>query len=163
MANLRILFAELGFGEVTTYIQSGNIVFKDEVKEVFSIEKIVKQAISKKFSLNVEVVVKTLEELLKIIDVTPFKESPTEKGKVFITIFSKKPTEDLIKRLKKVNGEGDEIVVKDMTAYILCKKGYSETVYSNNFLERTLKVKATTRNFQTIKKLADIGASSIRF
>jgi uncharacterized protein (DUF1697 family) len=65
----------------------------------------------------------------------------------------------LIEKLEKVDGEGDKILVEVKTGYILCKKGYSETVYNNNFIERTLNVTATSRNFQTTKKLEEIGTS----
>jgi uncharacterized protein (DUF1697 family) len=155
MNDLRSLFAELGCQESITYIQSGNIVFKAEAKDQSSIEKAIKQRIREKFSVNIEVIVKSKEELSKILNETPFKETNFIAGeKIYLTIFSKRPLNDSIKKLNKVDGEGDKILVEDKTAYILCKKGYSETVYGNNFIEKTLRVIATTRNLKTMQKLA---------
>jgi uncharacterized protein (DUF1697 family) len=137
MSDLKDLFAELGCQETITYIQSGNIVFKTETKEQSSIEKAIKERIIEKFSVNVEVIVKSREELSKIIAETPFKVTNLVTGeKIYLTIFSKKPSDDSIKKLNKVDGHGDKILLDATAAYVLCKKGYSETVYSNNFIEK---------------------------
>ncbi len=160
MNDLKELLSELGFHGVSTYIQSGNVVFKSEVNDPLLIEKAIKQGIIEKFSLNLEVITKSLEEMSDIIKSMPFKETNLDKGeKIYLTFLSKKPSEHSIEKLEEVEGKGDKIIVAGKTAYILCKKGYSETVYNNNFLERTLGVIATSRNFQTIKKLVEIGAS----
>jgi uncharacterized protein (DUF1697 family) len=160
MSDLKKLFVDLGFHDTITYIQSGNIVFKAENKEKLLIEKAIKQGIGEKFSLKVEVIVKLKEELQEIVDGTPFKEAFLATGeKIYLTVFSKKPSDDAIKNLSKVEGEGDKIVIEDKVAYILCKKGYSETVYSNNFIEKTLSIIATTRNLQTMQKLEIIGSN----
>jgi uncharacterized protein (DUF1697 family) len=155
--DLRKLFAELGYQDASTYIQSGNIVFKTDANDQSSIEKAIKQAIAEKFSVSVEVIAKSREELSKIVDENPFKETNFIAGeKIYLTIFSKKPSDDSIQKLSKVDGEGDRILIDEKTAYILCKKGYSETVYTNNFIEKTLGVIATTRNLKTMQKLAMI-------
>ena len=160
MTDLRKMFAEFGFLDVITYIQSGNVVFNSEVKEPSLIEKTIKQGIREKFSLNIEAIAKSREELSKIIGSTPFKETNISKGeKIYLTILSKKPSDDLLEKLRKVESEGDKIMVEDKTAYILCKKGYSKSVYNNNFIERTLNVIATSRNFQTMKKLTELGTN----
>ncbi len=160
MIDLKKLFVELGFQDVITYIQSGNIVFKADIKEKSSNEVGIKQGIEEKFSVKVEVIIKSKEELSKIVNETPFKEANLAAGeKIYLTVFSKKPSEDSIKKLNKVDGEGDKILITDKCAYILCKKGYSETVFSNNFIEKTLGVIATTRNLQTMQKLEVIGAN----
>jgi uncharacterized protein (DUF1697 family) len=160
MNDLRILFAELGYQDIITYIQSGNIVFKAEAKDQASIEKAIKQRISEKFSLNIEVIVKSIEELSRILNENPFKETNLATGeKIYLAIFSESPSNDSIKKLNNVNGKGDKILVDDKTAYILCKKGYSETVYGSNFIEKTLGVIATTRNLKTMQKLAMMAES----
>jgi uncharacterized protein (DUF1697 family) len=161
MNDLRKLLANLGFSDIITYIQSGNVVFKSEVKDPSLIGEMIKQGIREKFSLNIEVIAKSREELSKIIGSIPFKEADIINGEqIYLTFLSKKPSDDLIEKLEKVDGEGDKIIVEGKTGYILCKKGYSETIYNNNYIERKLNVIATTRNFQTTKKLEDIATRS---
>jgi uncharacterized protein (DUF1697 family) len=160
MANLKELFRELGFQNAFTYIQSGNVVFRSEVKDPSAIEKTLKRGIKDRFSLDVEVIVKSHEELLRIIDANPFdKASLSEGERIFFTLLSQEPADGSVDELKKVDGGGDELVMKDKTAYLLCKNGYSKTVYSNNSIERTLDVIATSRNLETMKKLAELGAT----
>jgi uncharacterized protein (DUF1697 family) len=160
MVDLKKLFGELGFHNASTYIQSGNVVFKSEVEDPFAIEKTIKRAIKDRFSLEVEVIAKSLEELSKIIDANPFGEAGLGTGeKVYFTLLSKKPEDELVDKLGKADCNGDEIAVKYKTAYILCRNGYSNTPYNNNFIERILNVSATSRNLETMKKLAELGAT----
>jgi uncharacterized protein (DUF1697 family) len=160
MADLKTLFSELGFQEVITYIQSGNVVFKSDLKDPLLIENTLKQKIREKFSLNVEVIVKSREDLSKIIKVSSFNQNNLVGGeKIYLTFFAKKPSADLVEKLRKVEGKGDEILVKENAAYVLCRKGYSETVFNNNFVEKMLGVLATSRNLQTSQKLAEIATN----
>ncbi len=59
--------------------------------------------------------------------------------------------------LKKLDSKVDDLAIEDKTVYLLCRKGYGRSMYSNNFFEKILKVTATTRNLETMNKLIEIG------
>jgi len=160
MASLKELFGKLGFHNVTTYIQSGNVVFRSFEKDSSKIAKSVEKGIRDRYSYDVGVIVKSLDELSETIRTNPFNETDLGKGeKIYFTLLFQKPAKETVSMLKKFDNEVDDLAVKEKTVYLLCRKGYGRSMYSNNFIEKVLKVKATTRNLETMKKLVEIGNS----
>ncbi len=156
MAVLRDLCTKLGFSDVTTYIQSGNIVFKSDKKPA-SIQKSIKDAIAKKFKFDVDVFVYTIGELKKIVVHCPYDESKlSENEKIHFTLLSALPDKQGIEKLKSID-DADEFNIAGTTMYLLTRNGYGNTRFNNVFVEKTLKVRATTRNFNTMKRLIEIG------
>lgn len=157
MSDLKKMLTGLGFQDILTYIQSGNIVFTSRAIDPSAIGKTVKQGLKDRFSIDAEVLVVSLEGLLNIIEANPFGEAGLGEGeKIYVTFLSKDPEGRLVEKLAKVDGRGDKLGVVGRTAYLLCLKGYSETAYSNNMIEKALGVVATTRNLDTVKKLAEM-------
>lgn len=146
MQELKKLFEDLGFIEVETYIQSGNVVFSSEKVKL----EILTNGIKERFSFDIIVIVKTARELEKIIENNPFPES----DKLGFMLLSKKP--DKLEKLTTVDGKGEMIEIIDDVAYVVYSNGMGRAVYNNNFIEKILGVKATTRNLRTMKKLLSI-------
>ena len=55
-----------------------------------------------------------------------------------------------------MNAGADQFRISDKEVYLYCPNGYGRTKLSNNALEKTLSVKATTRNWNTVNKLYEI-------
>ncbi len=158
MADLKKLFEKLGFLIVTTYIQSGNVVFADEKKSAKELEATIKDAIKRRFKFDVEVLVLELSELEKIVSKNPFDGGKLKTGeRIYFTILSQIPLKEKIVELLKIESAGDEIKLIGKTVYVLCRKGYANSVFNNNFIEKILMVNATTRNLETTEKLVEIG------
>ena len=62
-------------------------------------------------------------------------------------------------RLKKIQAGDDRFVVAGHEVYVSCPGGYGRTKLSNMAIERALGVKATTRNWNTVKRLAEMAAA----
>jgi uncharacterized protein (DUF1697 family) len=82
-----------------------------------------------------------------------------EKEKVYISFLSKEPTAEAINKLISVENEIDDFQILNREVYILCRKNYGKSLYSNTFLEKKLGVSATTRNWDTLNKLVNLGRS----
>ena len=63
MGELKTVFESLGFDQVQTYIQSGNVIFKTAVNDASEIKELIITQIEKKYGFTVDVVLRTLEEL----------------------------------------------------------------------------------------------------
>ena len=149
MQELRDLLNGLGFENVQTYIQSGNIVLSTvDDKETVIIK--IKEAIKNQFDYDVPVLVKTIEAWEKAIANNPYKEV-AEKQQYF-TFLSEIPVVTAI----EVNAKADEFTIVDDVVYINAVGGYGKTKLNNNFFEKKLKVTATTRNLKTTMKLLDL-------
>jgi len=153
MADLRNLLEKYGFQNVKTYIQSGNVVCSSsEKKEVVS--KIISEAILKKYGWEVPVLVLTSTEIKSAFDNCPFSEEKKEKS-YFILLKSKSSTETVIET-SKLSSPNEEFVITDTCVYIYYSLGAGKAKLGINFFERKLKVKATARNFRTMKKLLEL-------
>jgi len=156
MADLITLYESIGFKNVLTYIQSGNVIF--ETKEAASeieLASQIEEAILKQFSFEVPVIVFKNSELKKRIDSTPFLKDDNLEERLYFTFLNKIP--DPI-HVEQIQGDysPEKFEVIDNVVYFYCPIGYGKTKLSNTFFEKKLKVKATTRNFKTTFKLLEL-------
>ncbi|WP_333663370.1 DUF1697 domain-containing protein [Chishuiella changwenlii] len=158
MIDLKNLFESLNFNHITTYIQSGNIVFNSDSEDKKELKKLISLQIEKIFNLKVPVLVLKIDDLREIISQNPFS---TDKETSFIhfTFFDNQPDFDNIQIIESKIAMNEEIVINNNVAYIYCPNGYGKTKLTNNFLENKLKTTATTRNYKTTNELLKIAES----
>jgi len=161
MADLKALFEKLMFKNVTTYIQSGNVVFKSKAElSDFELAKKIQTAIFKEYDFQVPVIIRTQQELQKIISSNPFlKEKNIHVEKLHVTFLSEIPAKDLNKSIDSLNFSPDRFYIIDKEVYLYIPNSYGETKLSNKFFENKLKVTTTTRNWKTVNKLEEIASS----
>ena len=160
MAALKQLFTAAGYSGVTTYINSGNMIFKSAESEPDEIRQILEMRIEARFGFEVKVIVIGLEELNRYLAECPFKEDALGPGeKIYLTLLSKLPSKQAVRAIEIRKGDGDLDVLRGRVVYLLVKNGYSNTSLNNTFLEKKLCVDATTRNINSLRKIAEIGMS----
>lgn len=149
MAELRELLNDLGFQNVQTYIQSGNIVLESDSSKT-QVSKKIKQCIKSNYDYDVPVLVKTNDEWQKAIANNPFKS--VEEKQQYFTFLSNIPKEKTI----VIDAKQDEFEIIEDVVYVNAVGGYGKTKLNNNFFEQKLKVSATTRNLKTSIKLLEL-------
>jgi len=153
MAPLRQVLVDAGFVDVRTYIQSGNVLARSALTGP-QVEKIVHHEIEKHFGGDIVVVARTSLQIRQIFADNPFKDVDT--ARVYFTILGSKPAKEKIKLLAGQAFPPDTFVVTKEAVYIHSPVAYGVTKLNNNFIERTLGVSATTRNYRTMKKLIEL-------
>lgn len=155
MDALKKLFAKLGFFDIQTYIQSGNVVFRFKQSDTKTLDSTIKNAIEKDFGYDVPVITMTIDDLKKTVNSNPFL---ADKGKdiafLHITFLSDKP--ENYDKIKEGDLQANEFFLIGKAVYLYCPNGYSKSKLTNSFLERKLKVTATTRNWKTANELINI-------
>jgi len=160
MDSLRALYQTLGFTNIKSYIQSGNLIFdaphNDPPKIITAIEK----AIEREFGFSVPVQLRTPLDLTSIIDHNPFAEFTEEANgtRVLVTFLAESPAPDKVELLQEYVSQPEKLTVLDRHVYLHCPNGYGISKLSNTFLESKLAVPATTRNWKTILKLHEMSA-----
>jgi len=161
MADLKLLFESLGFSNIITYIQSGNVIFDttnelDDVELSDAIEKIILE----KYKFIVPVIIRSFAEMKQLIENNPFyKNENVELNQLYLTFLKEKPIEENILNLELYSSTSDKFIVKGKDVFIFCEGKYHQSKLTNNFFEKKLKVSATTRNWKTVLKLLDLGES----
>ncbi|MCZ8515731.1 DUF1697 domain-containing protein [Paenibacillus filicis] len=159
MDRLKALFEALGYREVRTYIQSGNVVF-DTDAPASAVADAVERRIREELSYNVKVLVRTSRELEEIAARNPFGAADASEGEPpYVTFLFGEPSPEALAKLEASRRGDDEVRVLGREAYVLCRNGYGKTPLSNSFLEKKLDVYATTRNWKTIHALIEMSRS----
>lgn len=158
MTELKTMFESMQFGHVRTYIQSGNVIFETDETDTGKLVRAIEAEITRTFGFDVVVVMRTADELEAVIERNPFAAAiDSEDGRVYVSFLSAEPTSAAIDHLLTYTCEADEYRAIGREVYILSRKGYGKSLFSNNFLEKKLGVSATTRNWESVNKLADMG------
>ena len=158
MKDLKALYASLGFENVVTYIQSGNVVFESDANADTLIEKI-KNAMSKAYCFDVPVQVRSVSAFESIINACPFTHLDLEEEgtRVMVTFLASVPSEASVEKLMTYVKEPERLELTGREIYLHCPNGYGKTKLSNIFIENKLKVGATTRNWKSVVKLHALG------
>ncbi len=157
MADLRALVGSLGFEDVTTYLQSGNVVFSGAGSARTAAKKI-RDRMVVDVGLDVPVVVRSATELAQVVRSTPYGERGVDPKTLHVTFLASEPGGDGVRRLVDRSDEfgADRFEIIGREIYLHCPGGYGETKLNNSYLERRLGVTATTRNWRTVTALAEL-------
>jgi uncharacterized protein (DUF1697 family) len=155
MSDLRELLSDLGAEDVTTYVQSGNVLFRsagarDELR------KAIEKEIRSRFGHDVTVLLRTNEELAAVAAGNPFAADESELTKLHATFLVGRPEPGRVAALDEKQFEPDRFRVTSDVVYLHCPKGYGRSKLSNAFFEKQLGVGATTRNWRTVTTLAEL-------
>ena len=159
MESLRDSFAALGFRNVKTYVQSGNVVFKTSQKSLENLTKKLSSTLLRDFGFPVSTVVITSKDLARIIQRNPFaKKRAIDASKLHVTFLAQPPAKIAWKNLQALPQKPDQFLTGRQEIYLYCPGGYGRTQLSNAAFERLLSVAATTRNWNTVNKLAELAS-----
>ena len=154
MAELRDLVAGLGAEDVTTYVQSGNVVFRSSGTRDDLVAAI-ETEISRRLGLDVTVVLRTGAEIANLVAANPFAEDEPDESKLHVTFLAKPPERARVAALEQKRFDPDDFRVTAAAVYLHCPQGYGRSKLSNAFFEKQLAVSATTRNWRTVTALAE--------
>jgi len=158
---LKNIFEEMRFENVKTYIQTGNVIFDSQEGQKDFLCNEIKDKIKQTLEFEVPIILKEIEQLEAVICDNPFgNRNLLENEKLHVTFLESEPSSEVADILKDYKEDKDEIILQGENVYILCKNGYGKTKFTNSFLESKLKVKGTTRNFNTINKIVELGRNN---
>ncbi|MGH1541367.1 MAG: DUF1697 domain-containing protein [Arenicella sp.] len=160
MADLRAAFESAGFTNVSTYIQSGNILFDTQLDNTVLIQQQIENLIEQRFGFPVPVTLRTQQQWQAVMDSFPFGNSrDIDDGTQFLVVFlSAEPVVQSCQVLEQQAKEPERLKVIGSSVYLHCPNGYGRTRLTNNLIEKVLQVSATTRNWKTLEKLKELAA-----
>ena len=156
MNELRASFESLKYSGVTTYIQTGNVVFSTGSRSETAIAAAIEERIAEDFGDSPAVILRSVPEFLRICGASPYAKAGANPSRHHVTFLATKPTKETLAALTLPPSGADELVVDGREVYVHTPDGYAETKYTGTFLERRLGVVSTTRNWNTVTKLGDL-------
>jgi len=163
MERLRALCEELGFQQVKTFIQSGNVVFETAKRSPAELSLKLEKRILAEFGFPVSVVTRTVDELGQAIAGNPFgKESKAEPAKVHIAFLSQAPKAEAVKKLETLATKTEQLRHAGREVYLYYRDGMGKAKLTGAVIERALGVAATARNWNTVTKLYEMAEEHSR-
>jgi uncharacterized protein (DUF1697 family) len=154
MERLRASLSKLGFTNVKTYVQSGNIIFESENNSTSTHSTKIEQMIVRDFGFSVPVFLKTSKEMQEVVKRNPFvKDSAIDQSKLHVTFLSGAPPATALEVLRPLAAASEQFQISGREIFLYCPDGYGNTKLSNTAVERKLSLGATTRNWTTTKTL----------
>lgn len=157
MDELKNLFLSMGLTRVQTYIQSGNVLF-DSADDASSLRQRLELEIERAFSLSISVVLRTADELERIIANCPFPQTARTKAVAsaevetfYVSLLLETPDPKDIEQLNGFVSELDEFQIQNREVYLLLRSGIRNSRLANNLFR--LNIPSTIRNWKTISKL----------
>ncbi len=163
MADFRALLENLGYKRVETYIQSGNAVFETTARPEKVASDIAK-ALEKLLGANVGVIVRTTDQLKRLIDSNPYATEAAANGALVHAAFlagpaGKEAEPALAAIVAKYPTRRDRYVLASDTIYFHFPDGAGETKFTGKTLDKAIGVIGTGRNWNTILKLYEMAKS----
>ena len=157
MLALKEMFITLGYQNIATYIQSGNVVLQSKKANPIKLAEVITNAISKTFGFDVPVIVFEYETLNNIVEENEFfKHKSKSVEHLHITFLADELTKENQAKIKREDYLPDEFLIHGKAIYLYCPNGYSKSKLTNDFFEKKLRVNATTRNWKTTLAIKEI-------
>lgn len=156
MEDLRSHFTDMGFKDVKTYIQSGNVVFEANKQTLISLTKKITKGLEEALGYHVPVVTITTETMLDIANADVFTNilKSASTAKKYVAFLERPLIKDEMTYLHSLTNTVDVYYTTGNEIYITIDETKGKSLYTNMLLEKKLKIYATTRNWNTVCKLA---------
>lgn len=166
MGDLKQVLEAIGFYEVQTYIQSGNVLFKSSEKKEGIVKKI-EYEIESAFGFSVAVILRTSKELEQIIKNCPFSkqeileaELSSESESVYVCLLTHVSLQEKTQQLNAYRTQSDDYRIVGREVYLLLYHSISKSKLANNL--HKLGVQMTVRNWKTINKLYILSKEKVK-
>lgn len=157
MADLRDLFVELGFGEVRTLLQSGNVVFRARSRPTTGLEQLLEHEAERRIGLTTDFIVRTNEEWGNLIERNPFVAETERDPAHLVAMFLKAvPRSEDVEALQAAIRGREVVRSGGQQLYVVYPDGMGRSHLTISLIEKTLGTRATGRNWNTVMKLESV-------
>jgi uncharacterized protein (DUF1697 family) len=157
MEALRALCKSLKLRDACTYVQSGNVIFRTEEKDLELLAERIQRKIEQRFGFRPEVILRTLGELKAVIARNPFaKRRDIEPGKLLVFFLTGDPGSEIRGKIMNIKTEPEELYFDGRELYIHFPNGMGRSKMSWPKIEKALKTAATGRNWNSVTMMLEM-------
>jgi uncharacterized protein (DUF1697 family) len=155
MADLRALFADAGYEDVRTYVQSGNVVLESTAKPA-ELERETAALISERFGFDVPVVVRMSRRLAVGAKLNPLGDVADNPKRYQVSFLAAKPGAAVVKKLEELAADAERVACHGREVYAWHPEGVARSKLWNALAGKGLGVTATARNWTTVTTLLEM-------
>ena len=156
METLRAMFAALGYRNVKSYINSGNIIFETAKTSDLKLAAKIEKAIEKEFSMNVRVMVRSMPEIEDVLENNPFAGEFEDDRHVHVFFLDEELPAEKREQLLSMNNDGERYAVRGREIFCHRTSEFNDSLMGKDYIGKTLKTPATARNWRTVNKITEL-------
>jgi len=156
MTDLRGLLEGLGYGDVRTHLQSGNAVLSASSRSGTAVGKAVEEAVAAELGLQIRVVVRSAAQLASVIAADPLGEVSTDHSHYLVAFCDKPVPPSVATDLVAADYAPEELAVVGSEVYLWLPHGVQDSRLAKALTDRRLGGTSTMRNWNTVRKLAEL-------
>jgi uncharacterized protein (DUF1697 family) len=156
MEPLRNMLKVMGFENVASYVNSGNLAFDTKKTADDKLAKRIHDAIEKQLGFNVTVMVRSMDEIREVISKNPYEGQYESHKDLHVFFFGNELSSEHQQLLLAKNSDVEMISVKGREIYYLLRISIIDSILGKGFIDKKLKIPATARNWRTVQKLAEL-------
>jgi uncharacterized protein (DUF1697 family) len=155
MSDLRAFVEALGFDDVRTLLQTGNVVFEGKPQRSATLERLLESEAQKRLALQTDFMVRTDKELSAIVGQNPFPaEAKRDPGHLVVQFLKDAPSAAAVKSLQAAIAGPEFAHARMKQLYVVYPAGIGRSKLTAKLLESKLCTRATGRNWNTMLRLA---------
>jgi uncharacterized protein (DUF1697 family) len=156
MADLQRSFREIGHADVSTYIQTGNVIFRSANRSAKSLAADIEERLRIDFGESPAVILRTASEIVQVAETSPYPKKGADPSRHHVTFLATAPSKSTLAAFSPPASGRDELTIIGREVYIHTPDGYGNTKLNGTLLERRLGVTSTTRNWNTVRTLSEL-------
>jgi uncharacterized protein (DUF1697 family) len=156
METLREVCVSLGFENIKTYINSGNVIFETAKIDDKKIAAKLESAIENEFALKIKVIVRMMAEIEQIIVNNPFAGQFENDKDLHVFFLDEELPDEKRKLLLSNNTENEMFAVQNREIFCLLRVSVLDSLMGKDYIGKKLKVSATARNWRTVNKVTEM-------
>lgn len=156
MAELRTLLADLGYTNISTYLQSGNAVLACSPAAARTAASDIEEGVSRELGVSAKVVIRTAGEFAAAVARAPLLDLMSDPARYLVGFLDGDPDPEGVRTLTASDVAPDQIRVIGRDIYLWCPDGVLASPFSKTPWDRVLGVSVTMRNWNTVTRLVDL-------
>jgi len=157
MEALRALYESLKLRDAQTYVQSGNVVFRTDERDMARLAKRIEDGIERKFGFRPSVILRTAAEMREVVAKNPFgKRRGIEPGKLVVSFLASDPGEEGREKVRQMKCDPEEMWIEGRELYIYFPNGMGRSKLPWATMDKILKTPTTGRNWNSVTKMMEM-------
>lgn len=154
MENLREVFVSLGFGDVSTLLTSGNVIFSSKESNTEKLAKEIELALKRAFDTDISVAIRTVDYVQQLVKTDPFKNVKKVQGQRLHVTFLKEQSKKVFTVPYESPNKDYGIVSATSDEVFLVVNPEGKTTDAMTFLDKEFGKAVTTRTWNTVTKIS---------
>jgi uncharacterized protein (DUF1697 family) len=156
MQDLCEVFTELGFSDVRSLLQTGNVMFRSQSRTT-QLERLLEREVNKRLALQTDFFVRNADEWTSVVSHNPFRDEARRDPAHLVVVFLKHaPDANQLNALRAAITGRERVGAHGRQAYIVYPDGIGRSRVTSSLIERKLATRGTGRNWNTVLKMAEL-------